>query len=177
MGILAGQAWSLGAQELQLQAWGGSAGKLYSVGLDLAALDDRVVVKVPVTDAGVEAAGLLRRQGVRVTLTGVHTAHQALTAMAADAAYAAPYLGRMNDAGVSGRGEIVAMQQMVDALGSAMRLLVASVRSPDDLVALAGQGCDTFTIPPDVAAQLLAEPLAARAAAQFERDAVALGAA
>ena len=41
------------------------------------------------------------------------------------AAYAAPYL---DDAGLSGRGEVVAMQQMVSKLGSSMRLLVASVR-------------------------------------------------
>ena len=64
------QAFSLGAQELQLQAWGSTAGRLYSVGLDLAAIDTRIVVKLPITDAGVEAAGLLRSQGVRVTLTG-----------------------------------------------------------------------------------------------------------
>lgn len=42
---------------------------------------------------------------------------------------------------VQGRGEIVAMQQMVDSLQSSMRLLVASVRSPDDIVALASQAC------------------------------------
>ena len=41
--------------------------------------------------------------------------------------------------GMQGRGEIVVMQQMVDSLKSGMRLLVASVRSPDDLVALASQ--------------------------------------
>ncbi len=40
------------------------------MGLDLAALDTRIVVKLPITDAGVEAAGLLRSQGVRITLTG-----------------------------------------------------------------------------------------------------------
>ena len=64
------QAWSLGAQELQLQAWGTTPGKLYSVGMDLAAIDARVVVKLPITDAGLEATGLLRQQGVPVTLTG-----------------------------------------------------------------------------------------------------------
>ena len=136
------QAWSLGAKELQLQAWGSSAAKMYSVGLDLAGIDNRVVVKLPITDAGVEAAALLKKQGVLFTLTGrrlgtkmkhrhrltvqclmlaqqihglarelfqwhdaevcytgVYTAHQAFTAMAAGADYAAPYLGRMNDAG------------------------------------------------------------------------------
>lgn len=43
---------------------------MYSVGLDLAGIDNRVVVKLPVTDAGVEAAALLKKQGVLVTLTG-----------------------------------------------------------------------------------------------------------
>ncbi len=42
---------------------------------------------------------------------------------------------------MQGRGEIVAMQQMIDGLQSSMRLLVASVRSPDDIVALASQVC------------------------------------
>ncbi len=41
------------------------------MGLDLAAIDTRTVVKLPITDAGVEAAGLLKSQGVRVTLTGI----------------------------------------------------------------------------------------------------------
>ena len=40
---------------------------------------------------------------------------------------------------MQGRGEIVAMQQMIDSLQSSMRLLVASVRSLDDIVALASQ--------------------------------------
>ena len=65
------QAWDLGAQELQLQAWGNTAGKLFSVGLDLAAIDAaRVVVKLPITAEGVEAAAYLKDRNVRVTLTG-----------------------------------------------------------------------------------------------------------
>lgn len=65
------QAWDLGAQELQLQAWGDSAGRLFSVGLDLAAIDAaRIVVKLPVTAEGVEAAAYLKDRNVRVTLTG-----------------------------------------------------------------------------------------------------------
>lgn len=64
------QAIRLGAQEVQMQAWGGSAGRLYSVGLDLAAIDARIVVKLPITAAGVEATGLLKAKNVRTTLTG-----------------------------------------------------------------------------------------------------------
>jgi transaldolase len=67
------QGFNLGAQEIQLQAWGNSAGKLYSTALDLAAIDPRIVVKVPVTHEGIEAANLLKANNVRVTLTGMCT--------------------------------------------------------------------------------------------------------
>ena len=40
------------------------------MGLDLAGIDNRVVVKLPITDAGIEAAALLKKQGVLVTMTG-----------------------------------------------------------------------------------------------------------
>ncbi len=69
------QGFNLGAQEIQLQAWGGSAGKLYSTALDLAAIDPRIVVKVPVTHEGIEAANLLKANNVRVTLTGMRTSN------------------------------------------------------------------------------------------------------
>jgi hypothetical protein len=64
------QGFNLGAQEIQLQAWGATAGKLYSTALDLAAIDPRVVVKVPITQEGIEAANLLKANNVRVTMTG-----------------------------------------------------------------------------------------------------------
>lgn len=71
--FLSAQAWDLGAHELQLQAWGDTAGRLLSVGLDLAAIDAaRVVVKLPITAEGVEAAAYLKARSVRVTLTGTY---------------------------------------------------------------------------------------------------------
>jgi len=73
----AAQAWDLGGQELQLQAWGDSAGRLFSVGLDLAAIDPRVVVKLPATAQGMEAAAYLKDRSVRVTMTGARAAHRA----------------------------------------------------------------------------------------------------
>ena len=42
------------------------------MGLDLAGIDNRVVVKLPITDAGIEAAAMLKKQGVLVTMTGQH---------------------------------------------------------------------------------------------------------
>ena len=68
--------------------------------------DPRIVVKAPTTVEGTAAAAKLRDEGVRITMTAVYSAAQALVASALGADYAAPYLGRMNDAGRDGFGEI-----------------------------------------------------------------------
>ena len=112
--------------------------------------------------------GLLRQH-----LTAVHAAAQMLPVIALGAAYAAPYLGRMNDAGLDGQDEIVAMQQMITQTNSSTRLLVASIRSLSDLAALARRGCDTFTLLPGLIEELLNNPQTLKAAADFEEKAAA----
>jgi transaldolase len=64
------QAFSLGAEELQLQAWGRTSTELFSCGVDLFELDARVVVTLPATLDGLKAARELINNGVPVTLTG-----------------------------------------------------------------------------------------------------------
>lgn len=72
---------------------------MYNVGQDIAGIDDRVVVKIPTTGEGVEAAARLKRQKALVTCTSVYSSRQALAAVGVGADYIAPYLGRMNRAG------------------------------------------------------------------------------
>lgn len=165
---LAEAAFALGTGEVQMQTFGRSAEALEANGRALAALDARIVVKVPITCEGAIAAARLKADGIRITMTAVYAAHQALSAAALGADYAAPYLGRMNDAGRDGTGEIAAMQAMVRAAGSSMRILVASLRSAEDLARLAALGLDTFTFSPKVAAALFADPLTTAAAEAFE---------
>ncbi|KAJ9518453.1 hypothetical protein QJQ45_018496 [Haematococcus lacustris] len=81
------------------QAWGSNVTSMSSIAFDLSGIDpEKVVVKLPCTLEGVQTAGLLRDSNVRVTLTGLYAAPQVLLAQAVGAEYAAPYLGRMNDA-------------------------------------------------------------------------------
>ena len=61
--------------------------------------------------------------------------------MAVGAEYAAPYLGRMNDAGKDGLAQVSDMQNIVDKMGSQTRVLVASVRSADEVGLLAARWC------------------------------------
>ncbi len=171
LSTLARQAFDLGAGEVHMQTWGRTRDLYVDHGRALAAIDPRVVVKVPATVEGVAAAAKLRDNGVRLTLTAVYCGVQALVASALGAEYAAPYLGRMNDAGRDGFGEVVAMARGERERGSSMRILVASLRDPGDLLRLAGEGLDTFTFGPKLAAGLLADELAAEAVEAFEKAA------
>ncbi len=166
------KALSLGVSELHLQAWGANAEALETCATSLAALaPGMVIVKLPITAAGLRAAKPLISSGIPITLTACYEPAQVLLADALRADYIAPYLGRINDQGRDGHGELLTMQRALRRVGSNTRLLVASLRSPSDLALLAAGGCDTFTISPEIANILEQNPDTEAAAQQFERDA------
>ena len=172
--FLAHQAAKLGAREIQLQTWGKTALEMESTGLELARFSKLgldVVVKVPVTEQGLQVARRLRDSGCKITLTAVYSSGQVLAAAGLQAAYAAPYLGRMNDAGRDGTAILTTMREILARNNSPTRLLVASLRNAGQVIELASLGFDTFTFSPAVAAELLKEELTEDAARDFQRAA------
>lgn len=74
--------------------------------------------------------------------------------------------------------EIVDMQGIIDMsteCSGEVRLLVASIQHVGDIAALAAQGCNTFTISPKIAEQLVSDPLTIQAAEVFEEHAREMG--
>lgn len=158
--------------EFMCQAWGSTAQELFAIGMQLAEPDpEHIVIKVPVTAIGVEAAQLLQRQNIRVCLTACYNANQALLAASVGAEYLAPYCGRMTDAGKNGEEECMSMLDIVDGMNSETRILVASLRSVDTIRNLTEAGLDTFTFSPEVARMMFDEPLTDAAAKDFEEAA------
>jgi transaldolase len=168
---LARRAFELGAREFHAQTWGATADAMAETGFALAAMDPRVVVKVPITLDGTRVSARLIAKNVPVTTTALYAAHQAGTSMALGAAYAAPYLGRMDEAGRDGHGIVVSMQRMIRSMESPMRLLVASVRRVESIPALIEQGVDTFTLGPSLLPDLFKDDATLAATRDFERAA------
>lgn len=155
-----------GAREIFFQAWGEDAESLERRARDVLALGELAVVKVPATAAGFPVAARLAAEGAPVLLTAVYTVPQALAAAACGIRYIAPYLGRLRDAGHDGVALIAAMQARCE--GSGTDVLAASLRSPDDLVALAEAGVPFFTAAPAVLHATLASEASDAAAAVFQ---------
>lgn len=172
---LAKQGFNLGAKEVQLQTWGTSVDSLVQTGILLAEIDSRIVVKVPITKIGTQAASGLIAEGIRVTLTGVYAVHQIAIAAALNAQYTAPYLGRINDLGRNGREDLVAMAKIISGIGSTTRILVASIRSVDDIAFLASQGLNTFTLSPAISAGFFDVAATTQAASDFQEAARKMG--
>ena len=174
---LARRAADLGAREIHLQTWGRTPEEMIHNGSQLALLggtDLQVAVKVPATETGLLVAHQLADAGCAITLTAVYNPGQVLVAAGFGAAYAAPYLGRLNDAGRDGLAAIRQMRDIVAGTRSGLRLLVASLRRSQDVIDLAGQGLETFTVGAPVAADLIKEELTDDAAKEFQRAAEAM---
>lgn len=169
--VLLAHAVELGVEELQLQTIGQTAAAMVNFGRQLAALDpQRVVVKMPLTPQGIRAAAVLRRDGQRITMTACYAAKQMLVASALEADYIAPYYGRLLE---SGQDADAILEAMLAMPVSNTRVLVASLRSAEQVVSLAARGFDSFTMAPAVAEQLLSCDASLQATAEFEAAAAA----
>lgn len=168
------RAWAArGAEEIFFQTWGGDAAAYRAHADEILELGDRVAVKVPATAEGFAAAQALVRDGATVLVTAVYSVAQALACASIGVRYIAPYLGRLRDAGLDGAALIARMQQVCD--GSGTDVLAASLRSPEDIVALRLAGIRCFTAAPEVIDALLRDPVSDSSAAVFDETMARLG--
>lgn len=160
----------VGLKELQIQATGKTADELFASGEAIAALTKHIdiVIKVPLTRAGLAAGAQLIANQHRVTMTAAYAAHQMIAATAMGASYIAPYYGRLVEAGKDADGILSVMADIFCSSETAPRILIASIRSIAQLEGLCAQGFDTFTLSPAVAAELGQSEMSDTAASDFE---------
>jgi transaldolase len=139
-------------------------------GRRLAGLADNVAVKLPLTLDGLAATRILAAEGLRVNLTLVFSALQAILAAKAGAAFVSPFVGRLDDVGQDGLGLVSEIVTIYDHYGFETEIIVASVRSPQHVLKSALMGADIATIPWSVIRQMVAHPLTDRGLAAFLAD-------
>src|ERR1700674_2746255 len=110
-------------------------------GHDIAKIDQHMVVKVPLTRDGIRACKALSGEGIRVNVTLVFSAAQALLAAKAGATFVSPFVARLDDVGTNGMDlirEIVDIYDNYEAFTT--EVLVASVRHPIHIIEAARMG-------------------------------------
>lgn len=128
-------------------------------GRELASLDDKIVVKIPMIKEGVKAIKALASEGIRTNCTLVFSAGQAILAAKAGASYVSPFLGRIDDTGGDGVELIEQIVHIYDNYSFTTEVLAASIRHTTHLIQCAEAGADVATCPFSVIMGLLNHPL------------------
>lgn len=125
----------------------------------LAKIDDRIVVKMPLTEDGIKATKIASDEGINVNVTLCFSPTQALIAAKAGAAYISPFIGRLDDISESGMQLIRDIVKIYGNYNFKTKILVASIRHPQHMVESAKAGAHVATLPYKVFKQLFKHPL------------------
>ena len=116
-------------------------------GRELAKIDDKIVVKVPMIKDGVKAIKKFSSDGIRTNCTLVFSAGQAILAAKAGAGYVSPFIGRLDDVGQDGLELIAQIVNIYNNYGFETEILAASIRHTIHLLQCAELGADVVTCP------------------------------
>ena len=143
---------------------------MVSEGEALAALDEKIVVKIPMVKDGVKALKYFSEKGIKTNCTLIFSAGQALLAAKAGATYVSPFIGRLDDISTDGLGLIENIRLIYDNYGFETEILAASVRHPMHIIECAQIGADVMTGPLSAIEALLKHPLTDIGLAKFLAD-------
>ena len=143
---------------------------MISEGLELRKIAENIVVKVPMTLAGMKAIRTFADQGVPTNCTLIFNAVQAMMAAKAGATFASPFVGRLDDVSIDGMELIEQICTIYRNYGFDTEVLVASVRHPIHVVQAALLGADVVTLPASVLRQLAKHPLTDSGLERFLAD-------
>lgn len=128
-------------------------------GREYASWHKNIYVKVPLTENGLKACRTLAYEGIKVNVTLIFNAAQALLAAKCGASFVSPFIGRLDDISHDGMQVIAEIIDIFLNYNFKTKVLVASTRHPRHIVEAARLGADICTMPPDVMEKLLHHPL------------------
>ena len=137
---------------------------------EIAKIHPNMVVKIPMTEDGLKAVNVLKKEGIKTNVTLIFSPTQALLAARAGATYVSPFLGRLDD--ISSNG-LLLIEEIVEIFANNdidTQIIAASVRNPIHVVECAKLGCDIATVPYSVIKQMIKHPLTDIGIEKFKQD-------
>ncbi|MFZ0564955.1 MAG: transaldolase family protein [Chlamydiales bacterium] len=137
---------------LAVQVTLSSASEIIDQGRDLYDFSPRIIVKIPVTEAGIEAIFRLNHNQIPTMATAVLTPLHAFLAAKAGARYIAVYFSHLGQQAVE---RAVSIQHTLKANGCNSKLLIASLKNREQVEQCIMQGFPAMTLNPDLFRQCL----------------------
>lgn len=154
----------------EVKATSVTADEMILEGRAIAAIHPNMVVKVPMTEEGLKACKVLSSEGIKVNMTLIFSANQALLAARAGASYVSPFIGRIDDISMSGMDLIRNIAEILSYTDLQTEIIAASVRNPVHVTECALAGADIATVPYKVLIQMIHHPLTDTGIEKFRKD-------
>jgi transaldolase len=139
-------------------------------GRKFAKLARNIVVKVPMSEEGLEAISRFADEGIKTNCTLIFTANQGLLAAKAGASLLSPFVGRLDDINQDGMIVIRELSEIVAIHELDTEVLAASIRNPLHMTQAALAGAHVATLPFKVLQQMVHHPLTTSGIIQFRAD-------
>ncbi len=143
---------------------------MLSEGRHFAKLAANIVVKVPMTENGLEAIKRFKAEGIKTNCTLIFTANQGLLAAKAGASLLSPFVGRLDDINEEGMIVIRELSEIINYYDYDAEVLSASIRSPRHVTESALAGAHIATLPFKVLQQMVHHPLTDAGIVRFKKD-------
>jgi transaldolase len=139
-------------------------------GRHFAKLARNIVVKVAMSEAGLEAIARLSEEGVKTNCTLIFSSNQGLLAAKAGASLLSPFVGRLDDINENGMDVVRELVAMVKIHHLDAEVLAASIRHPRHMTEAALAGAHIATVPHKILRQMIHHPLTDNGILQFRKD-------
>jgi transaldolase len=136
----------------------------------LSSLAPNIVVKIPVSEAGLEAISVLSREGIKTNFTLCFSVNQALLGAIVGATYVSPFVGRLDDIGHQGMEVVADAVDIFRRYNLPTQVIAASLRHPLHVIAAAKAGAHVATVPYNVLMQMIHHPLTDIGITRFAED-------
>ena len=125
---------------------------------------------MPLSPDGLRTCRSLALDGIKVNVTLVFSAAQAILAAKAGATYVSPFVGRLDDQSVNGIGLINQIASIYRMHGSQTQILSASIRSVQHVSDSFLNGANICTMPPSIFEKMYNHILTDKGLELFDRD-------
>jgi len=160
----------IGVQDISMEVVGSDL-EMYDEGIRLyEKFGDVATIKVPCTREGLIVCKRLSDQGIKVNVTLIFCASQAVLAAKAGATYVSPFVGRLDDQSVAGLEVVRSITGLYQIHGVKTQVLSASIRSVQRAVRSWYNGAQVVTMPPKVFDQMYDHILTDKGLEIFDND-------
>ena len=160
----------IGVKDISMEVMGSDL-EMYDEGIRLyEKFGDVATIKVPCTREGLIVCKRLSEQNIRVNVTLIFCAAQAVLAAKAGAEYVSPFVGRLDDQSVAGLEVVRSITGLYQIHGIRTQVLSASIRSVQRAVRSWYNGARVVTMPPKVFDQMYDHILTDKGMEIFDND-------